>query len=603
MPKGFLTETPDGRGSEGHPEFAELYGAREMATALSPFPPVPLSTRSCHRFWHFDFMYTRYLVVGGRRRLGRSDWVLREHNGENTTMISFLRPRSTTTLIRRRGVRQPTVELLEGRTLLAASALPDIAMISATTPDSQSITFTFQVENASLNAPFDVAFYRAPASHFDLSADVEIGAQMVSASDLSVGSHTETAAIPGGLPIDPAHPYVLAVANPTGGVVESDAAHDTNDTASFRTFLIGAVSHGFELTPGLPAWVPIMANSLKQDGYDATIAFDWSASSKIPAPGLAVAAGGRLADQVAAAVAQLVPQMGPGDVVDLHLIGHSRGAVVISQAGLDLEAMEQGGQLPQLKAGSLKMTFLAPHPAHNVHIFGNPTQAWYSASPGPIGQFARALYIQFSAQARDPEVIVPNNAADAEVYYQHTPYTQAASLSEKFFNNWDEVPVLGENGTPLLGGMVHYCDLTGIANGHYEVHDWYQQNVVRQLRTSTAFVCPGNSTPPTQPPSPTPSGKGFGSEVAALWPSVFIRRRAAFAFEDQLSGVESALMRGHNRAALSRLGGLERFLRAQTRRGGLTPGAADFLNTQLQPFLGAFQPVLGPSLGGSQSHT
>lgn len=29
MPLGFLTETPDGRGKESHPEFAELYGATE----------------------------------------------------------------------------------------------------------------------------------------------------------------------------------------------------------------------------------------------------------------------------------------------------------------------------------------------------------------------------------------------------------------------------------------------------------------------------------------------------------------------------------------------------------------------------------------------
>jgi hypothetical protein len=33
MPLGFLTETPDGQGSEPHPEFAEWFGAREMTTA------------------------------------------------------------------------------------------------------------------------------------------------------------------------------------------------------------------------------------------------------------------------------------------------------------------------------------------------------------------------------------------------------------------------------------------------------------------------------------------------------------------------------------------------------------------------------------------
>src|SRR5262245_6120448 len=32
MTRGFLTETPDGRGDEPHPEFAELYGARGLPT-------------------------------------------------------------------------------------------------------------------------------------------------------------------------------------------------------------------------------------------------------------------------------------------------------------------------------------------------------------------------------------------------------------------------------------------------------------------------------------------------------------------------------------------------------------------------------------------
>jgi hypothetical protein len=32
MAQGFLTETEDGRGDEPHPEFADLYGAREMPT-------------------------------------------------------------------------------------------------------------------------------------------------------------------------------------------------------------------------------------------------------------------------------------------------------------------------------------------------------------------------------------------------------------------------------------------------------------------------------------------------------------------------------------------------------------------------------------------
>jgi hypothetical protein len=39
MPLGFLTETADGKGAEPHPEFADLYGARETPTAPRCPPP------------------------------------------------------------------------------------------------------------------------------------------------------------------------------------------------------------------------------------------------------------------------------------------------------------------------------------------------------------------------------------------------------------------------------------------------------------------------------------------------------------------------------------------------------------------------------------
>lgn len=470
-------------------------------------------------------------------------------------------------------------------------------MISATTVDSQSVTYTYEIENSSLDTPLDIAFYRSAKNHFDPTHDIKIGDQILTGADLGPGTHTETAKLAGGLPIDPAHPFVLAVADPQDVIAGSEDPKDTHDTASFRTFIIGAVAHGFELTPGFPPWVGTMANSLKKDGYDATIAFDWSATSGLPAPGMTVLAGQSLADAIATTVMQL-PQLGPGDVIDLHLIGHSRGAVVISQAALDLEAMEQKGILPQLRAGYLKMTFLDPHPAHNLHSFGNPTQTWFSASPGPLGRLGFLLYTQFQAAAHDPEVVVPNNAADAEVYYQHTPYRQTFSpdenllvnFSEKFFINWGEVPVLGENRMPLRGGaVVHYYDLTQIVHGHYEVHDWYQQNVVPILGTATPFVSPGN----TALPSPTqgrgripvrPSAAGLAYEVHVLSPAIFDRPGIALIFERQLAAAEMAFARGHLEAAVGRLTFLVRFLQAQRRH--VSPAATAVLSGLISPFLG-----------------
>lgn len=280
-------------------------------------------------------------------------------------MPSFLgKPTTNAPPERRRSQarRRPTFEGLEERRALAAvltDTLPDIVMRAATTHDSRSVTFTYEIQNAALTGPLHVAFYRAADKHFDAKADIEIGDQLLTNSTnstvLTEGTHTVTATLPRGLSIDPEHPFVLAVADP----------EDTNNTAYFRTYVIGAVTHGFELTAGPPAWVTTMANSLKQDGYDASIAFDWWPDSTLPVPGMTVLAGAKLAATIASTVAQLTPQPAPGDVIDLHLIGHSRGAVVISQAALDLQALERMGTFPQLSqlgAGYLKMTSLDPHP-------------------------------------------------------------------------------------------------------------------------------------------------------------------------------------------------------------------------------------------------
>ena len=65
-----------------------------------------------------------------------------------------------------------------------------------------------------------------------------------------------------------------------------------------------------------------------------------------------------MAAQIDQAIASLPIQ--PGDVVDLHLIGHSRGGDVVSLAAglLDRSA-------PPLGGGFLELTLLDPHPARN----------------------------------------------------------------------------------------------------------------------------------------------------------------------------------------------------------------------------------------------
>ena len=112
-----------------------------------------------------------------------------------------------------------------------APASPNIAMLSATTPDSRGVTVTYQVAGTNLPA-IPLAIYRSADARFDPTADLPLGGQALSGADLTPGNHTVTVTLPGGLPIDPAHPYVLAVADPGNVVAESNEA---DNLASFRT--------------------------------------------------------------------------------------------------------------------------------------------------------------------------------------------------------------------------------------------------------------------------------------------------------------------------------------------------------------------------------
>jgi hypothetical protein len=165
------------------------------------------------------------------------------------------------------------------------------------------------------------------------------------------------------------------------------------------------------------------------------------------------------------------------DVVALHLIGHSRGSVVISQAALDVQLLElMTPALAPLKAGPLKMTFLDPHPANNAY-----TGTLYSAAPNLLGQIGTGSYTWFQSQMQDPNVVVPTSADWAEVYYQHTSYQKATNPIESLFLIWGEDPSDITVLSPST--IVSSVNLTDVVPGHYLVHDWYQRNVIPTLGT------------------------------------------------------------------------------------------------------------------------
>lgn len=166
-------------------------------------------------------------------------------------------------------------------------------------------------------------------------------------------------------------------------------------------------------------------------------------------------------------IADAVAAFPPGEAVDVHLIGHSEGAVVNSEAIL---ALNQQGWPAAADAGYLKVTMLDPHAANN----GLKGQQ-YSVSNGVLGYIARMEINDFQSKAQDPPPVVPENVEGAEVFYQRTPVSQTFGSNDGVYNLWGQVPVLGK--------ATHF-DLTapGISHsGKFGVQDWYRLNVVPTL--------------------------------------------------------------------------------------------------------------------------
>jgi hypothetical protein len=376
-------------------------------------------------------------------------------------------------------------EALEPRLVLSVpGGSPPVVMLSATATDSRSIMIDYRVSQAlSPNQPLPFGVYRSSDSRFD-AQDVPVGSWQVGAlapgqagtllddngqpAD-APGTHHLTIPLPGGLPPDPQKPYVLVVADPASPSALSDPAQ----TASFHTHVIGIVTHGGLQNPHWkfgPAWQAQTAAILKSQGYDAVIAYNWVADSNHA--GRAVTQGPRLASQILAVASQFPAS----DPVDLHFIGHSEGAVVNTQAIVQLEGM----MTPQLKAGFIKDTLLDPHAANNAV----PGQQ-YSLGKGvlePLALLAKGEIDSFQSKARDPAVFVPSVVNDAEVFYQHTSAANAHGVNGGIYNLWGQVPV---------NGPAHYFNLTAAGATHAGktgVSQWYANFVAPTLGDQAPWI-------------------------------------------------------------------------------------------------------------------
>ena len=354
---------------------------------------------------------------------------------------------------------RPAAEALESRRLTAA----DVALVSATTDDSRSVLVRYEVGAPSRNG-LDLKVSRssdANPSADDLSiAAIDIAADSVDEAGrpaLAPGEHRLRIAVD--LPPNPARPYV---------VVSSEGS---DRSAAFRTYTLGVIAHGGFQPGGWkkygPPWERTMERSLKAEGYDAVIPFNWVGKSD--SPGAVVKEAPRLAGTI-----RTIAKRFPADaVVNLHMIGHSEGAVMQGQALKALDRREP----ESLRRGYVEFTLLDPYSANN----DVPTRQG-SMSNGFLGWIARRFSDLYQSKASDPPVIVPPNVDDAQVFFQHTPVMESHAAYEGIANLWGQAPRRG--GAKLFdvtaGGVSH--------SGRFAIYDWYQRVVVPTLGDGLAFT-------------------------------------------------------------------------------------------------------------------
>jgi hypothetical protein len=358
-----------------------------------------------------------------------------------------------------------------------------MVLLAATTTDSKSVTIDYQVNQpAGAGASVPLGVYRSRDSRFDSGDSLVDLVQLIAPGNASgqpatldqagfpataAGPHQLTIPLPQGLPPFPSKPYVLVAADPGS----PSAATDPRQSASFRTYTIGVVTHGGLEDPSWkhgPPWELQIAYELKHEGYDAVIAYNWVNQSSTP--GDAIKQSPRLARMILGTLRRF-PASAP---VDLQLIGHSEGTVVNTYALVQLEQ----AMPPQLQAGYIADTLLDPHAANN-HVPGQQ----FSPASGPLGGLADGVVQIYQDHAQDPPVFIPRVVDAAQVFFEHT----TAARQGGFVNMWGQVPVKVAGPNPV----VHYYNLTAAGvthSGNKGVAEWYRNFVAPTLGDQAPLI-------------------------------------------------------------------------------------------------------------------
>ncbi len=411
-----------------------------------------------------------------------------------------------------------------------------LTLTKATTTDAQSVTVDYTVERPDQdesaqdrdNETIHFEIYRspvqdaAPAHSKIFEKDIRIGEgdtpDQTNSNPKDPNKHKVKFVLSEDLKPDTAFPYVVVVATYNG----------KKSTTYFRKWMLGAIAHGFnrynqsgifwpvlreiiwfysgdafhsrEDPGGLPDWEIKMAkNLIGSNGYDDVISFDWTQTCGLAQPDMAVQAGLRLSQQIFNWISSNSKKEHLGDVIDIHLIGHSRGTVVVAQAANDLVK-----NLPQidLDGSYIELTLLDPHPANNKlqepwASFGKLALNLHAAAqmgtspppnstaglleppgasdlPSPIDPIEATK--SFQDEANDPALEIPKGVKKIDVWYQKTKADLLRDLpdQEYIMNLWGLIDAIrNESGLPI-----QWHDLTASGIGHNQVPDVYEEQVV-----------------------------------------------------------------------------------------------------------------------------
>ena len=417
---------------------------------------------------------------------------------------------------------------------------PEVAIsaLKAYTADSKSLTVEYSVAGQSNGQPqpFWMRVYRSSTAALTSDSDaVPIAQLWISGDDARNNATVDARHIiainpsdsgapyhfsePLALRPDPAHPYVIATADDDGAINPDHAVTPLQD--SFRIYLLGVVTHGYTLGGGGQRWVDLVATQLRGQGYDGAFGFHWESESDDALEGETVAAGHRLAQRASDAVAWLrgddlgqasyefqeywvpgLPRLVGNDVVDLHLIGHSRGAVVVTQAMKEFD--ENVNYVPQLRHGFMMETLLDPHPANNaisdydsgstlldILLFDRPRAVVVDT------------YLNFQNDANDPAIVIPENVQAVVDFFQHTDAADTGISDEHTLNLWGLTPSQISWSVPVPG-----YNKTRAGGGHSETHSQDYQYIVDANQTLAYLgILPFLA--------PSPGDHGSGLRVAA----------------------------------------------------------------------------------------